>query len=113
MTLVAGVDGCKAGWFVVFANANTEKITDFKCVKNLADLFQYSPHLRIIAIDVPIGLLSTAKRGGRVAGHHAPQWPAASTGAPSTESAATQWAAPSAWAPSTESAATQWSAPSA
>jgi predicted RNase H-like nuclease len=65
MTLVAGVDGCKAGWVVVFANANTKKITDFKCVKTLADLFHYSPQLNIIAIDVPIGLLSAAKRGGR------------------------------------------------
>ena len=65
MTLVAGVDGCKAGWFVVFANAKTKKITDFKCVKKLADLFHHSPQLNIIAIDIPIGLLSAAKRGGR------------------------------------------------
>ena len=65
MTLVAGVDGCKAGWFVVFANAKTKKITDFKCVKKLADLFHYSPQLNIIAVDVPIGLLSAAKPGGR------------------------------------------------
>lgn len=65
MTLVAGVDGCKAGWFVVFANANTGKLTDFQCVNKLSDLFQYPHPLGIIAVDVPIGLLSSAKSGGR------------------------------------------------
>jgi predicted RNase H-like nuclease len=65
MTLVAGVDGCKAGWFVVIANANTGEITDFQRVNKLADLFQYSYKLSIIAVDVPIGLLSDAKSGGR------------------------------------------------
>ncbi len=65
MKLVAGVDGCKAGWFVVIANANTGEITDFQRVNKLADLFQYSHKLSIIAVDVPIGLLSDAKSGGR------------------------------------------------
>jgi len=65
MTLVAGVDGCKAGWFVVIANANTSKIIDFQRVKKIAELFQYSHKLSIIAVDVPIGLLSVAKSGGR------------------------------------------------
>ena len=65
MTLVAGVDGCKAGWFVVLANANTEKLTDSRCVNKLSDLFQCSNQPSIIAVDVPIGLLSAAKSGGR------------------------------------------------
>ena len=65
MMLVAGVDGCKAGWFVVIANGNTGKIIDFQRVDKLAELFQYSHNLNIIAVDVPIGLLSAAKSGGR------------------------------------------------
>ena len=65
MTLVAGVDGCRAGWFVVIANANTGKLADSRCVNKLSDLFQCPNQLSIIAVDVPIGLLSAAKSGGR------------------------------------------------
>ncbi len=65
MERVAGVDGCRGGWFVVFANANTGKITDFQFVKKISTLLQCSHKLSVIAVDIPIGLLSVAKAGGR------------------------------------------------
>ncbi len=65
MIRVAGVDGCRGGWFVVIANADTEKISDFLFVKEISDIFLQSYKLDVIAVDIPIGLLTAAKPGGR------------------------------------------------
>ena len=65
MVRVAGVDGCKGGWFVVIGNADTGTIMDFQFIKKISDLVQHSQKLDIIAVDIPMGLLTTAKSGGR------------------------------------------------
>ncbi len=52
---VAGVDGCKTGWicFKVYRSGTTEAE-----LVNLVDVLQSRPKgLRILAIDIPIGLL--------------------------------------------------------
>lgn len=64
MALVAGVDGCKGGWFVVLWDGHStwreEFCPTFECVVKV----QPSPH--ITAVDIPIGLLENGCRGGRV-----------------------------------------------
>lgn len=64
MSWVAGVDGCRAGWVVVLMDHDKTShlarvVPDFAAVVTLpeAPLF--------IGIDVPIGLLATAHKGGR------------------------------------------------
>ncbi len=65
MAVVVGVDGCKAGWFVVFADTEPGRPLTWKCVERFDDILNDPASPSIIAIDVPIGLLSAAQRGGR------------------------------------------------
>lgn len=63
-TIVAGVDGCKAGWFAVLWNVDANTFTcrvapDFWAVQTFAATAQ------VIAVDIPIGLLDHAVPGGR------------------------------------------------
>lgn len=66
MGWIAGVDGCRAGWFAVFAehqdqiiqNVNYQLCTHFK---EILDTFP----LDVIGIDIPIGLLDSISAGGR------------------------------------------------
>jgi predicted RNase H-like nuclease len=64
MTWVAGVDGCKAGWFAVFREIETGQ-----CWKDVfdhtSDVLNGPKHAEIVAVDIPIGLLDCAERGGR------------------------------------------------
>lgn len=63
---VAGVDGCPAGWLVVFARvAGCE--TSVRLVPGFADLLAAAEEAAVIAIDIPIGLPERAGRGGRAA----------------------------------------------
>ena len=59
---IAGVDGTPAGWVVVAGEDARGDVRAF-CVKQLADLPR---DLRVVAVDVPIGL---AERGPRLADH--------------------------------------------
>lgn len=61
---VAGTDGCKAGWVVVLRERQAgtyiaRVVADFRAVLALPE----TPE--VIAVDVPIGLLATARAGGR------------------------------------------------
>ena len=64
MSFVAGVDGCRAGWLCVLADANTGKparaflAPEFAKIAAMAELVQ-------IAVDIPIGIPDIALRGGR------------------------------------------------
>lgn len=58
MTLVAGVDGCRAGWIVVHDGCATVH-PDFAAV--LAAL----PDDAVVAVDMPIGLIDEHVAGGR------------------------------------------------
>lgn len=64
MTWVAGVDGCSAGWFVVLKDTGSGE-TRHRAVGQFADLLRLPEHPVVIGIDIPIGLLDRAIRGGR------------------------------------------------
>jgi predicted RNase H-like nuclease len=63
---VAGADGCRAGWLVVFRSldglAHRARI-----VKSLEQDFSAIEAAKLIAVDIPIGLLGVSRRGGRSA----------------------------------------------
>lgn len=63
---VAGADGCPAGWVAVFRRIGGQ---DHRAVlvKSLADVFTAAERPQIVAVDIPIGLLSISQRGGRAA----------------------------------------------
>jgi predicted RNase H-like nuclease len=64
MSWVAGVDGCKAGWFVILKCLETQS-QDCRLVSSAAELLELRPEPTIIAVDIPIGLLATSDPGGR------------------------------------------------
>ena len=65
-TWVAGVDGCPAGWLIVFARVAGCEIS-LRVVARFADLLAAAEEPAVIAIDIPIGLPERAGRGGRAA----------------------------------------------
>lgn len=62
MTSVAGVDGTPGGWAVVIIDA--EQLIVQKVIA-LSNLFDDHPDLKIVAVDVPVGLLERYEKGGR------------------------------------------------
>jgi predicted RNase H-like nuclease len=62
---VAGVDGCKAGWAAVLRNLKEPDDMRLAVFPKFADLLEHIPHLSIIAVDMPIGLLDQIPPGGR------------------------------------------------
>jgi len=62
MTYVAGVDGTPGGWAVVIMNL---KQLIVRKVLALSDLFDGRLDFKIVAVDVPIGLLERYEKGGR------------------------------------------------
>src|SRR5262249_12351690 len=63
---VAGVDGCPAGWLAVFRSFDGRDHSA-KIVKSIADVCTASERPKIVAVDIPIGLLSISRPGGRAA----------------------------------------------
>ncbi|MBW1713604.1 MAG: DUF429 domain-containing protein [Deltaproteobacteria bacterium] len=61
---VAGVDGCPAGWFVVFKEITQGRL-GHGCLADLADILDWPVELEIIGLDMPLGLLDQAQPGGR------------------------------------------------
>lgn len=58
--VIAGADGCKAGWVVVREGAN-ERIS-WEVVPSIGQLF-YAPNPpQLLALDIPIGLMSSGSR---------------------------------------------------
>jgi threonine dehydratase len=64
MTWVAGVDGCKAGWFVVLRQL-TSGNTTYEVKATFVELLNLPQSPETITIDIPIGFLEAAERGGR------------------------------------------------
>ena len=62
MTCVAGVDGTPGGWAVVIMAPS--RLTVQKLVA-LSDLFDGRSDLRVVAVDVPIGLSNRKSRARR------------------------------------------------
>lgn len=63
-TIVAGVDGCKAGWFVVLWNVDENTFT-YRIVPDIWAVRTFASTAQVIAVDIPIGLLDHAVPGGR------------------------------------------------
>ena len=61
---VAGVDGCKGGWFVVFHHLGRGNMA-YDVKATFADVLNLLQGASVIAVDIPIGLLDAAERGGR------------------------------------------------
>jgi len=64
VTWVAGVDGCKGGWFVVARDVPSGR-TVHAYKKTFAEVLAMRESPRILAVDIPIGLPDSAHRGGR------------------------------------------------
>jgi predicted RNase H-like nuclease len=63
---VAGVDGCRGGWFVVLRNLKTGAV-HHRLAKRFAEVLAMPEAPRIIAVDMPIGIPDAAAAGGRAA----------------------------------------------
>lgn len=61
MPWLAGVDGCKAGWFRACRHTGTGKLR-FDLLASVEDLVETWPRPKIVALDMPIGLLETGVR---------------------------------------------------
>ena len=61
---VAGVDGCRAGWFVVLLDTPSGR-TQHRLVEHFRDLLGQPEKPEFVAVDMPIGLLDHAAKGGR------------------------------------------------
>lgn len=65
-SVVAGVDGCKAGWFAVVVDYNGKLANErYRVCPEFADVLALEPKPDVIAVDIPIGLLAENERGGR------------------------------------------------
>ena len=62
MIHVAGVDGTPGGWAVVILEAGRASV---RKLEKLSDLFDGASDFKIVAVDVPIGLLDAYETGGR------------------------------------------------
>jgi predicted RNase H-like nuclease len=63
---IAGVDGCRAGWFVVLVEfgGGTGREVHRICT-SFRDVLDLKPKPTIIAVDIPIGFLEEPSAGGR------------------------------------------------
>ena len=68
---VAGVDGCRAGWFVVIASATKTSqaghhsvlgLKDFCVAKDFAEVLSETHDCELVCVDIPIGLSDCAER---------------------------------------------------
>lgn len=66
MALVAGVDGCKAGWVVVVAATNeTAAVRDAYVLSAFAEVLERTAACVAVGVDMPIGLPDVVPAGGR------------------------------------------------
>jgi predicted RNase H-like nuclease len=65
--LLAGVDGCRAGWVVVVApwDAQDAQAHQVRICTRFDDVLNLEPAPAVIAVDMPIGLLVEPQPGGR------------------------------------------------
>jgi predicted RNase H-like nuclease len=63
-TLVAGVDGCRAGWLCVLLEAETGAAREAFTLAEIVPLIARTD-LAMIAIDIPLGVPGLAEAGGR------------------------------------------------
>jgi predicted RNase H-like nuclease len=61
MTHIAGADGCKSGWIVVYKDIAASRI-ESRVVAGIQELFDTVDDLAVLAIDIPIGLTESGSR---------------------------------------------------
>lgn len=61
MTLVAGADGCPAGWISIARNVSTGELRS-DCFGTAGEMIRQRDAPRVLGIDVPIGLTQRGKR---------------------------------------------------
>jgi predicted RNase H-like nuclease len=71
---LVGVDGCRGGWYAVKQDGRTGTIRA-RVWPTFAELLAWAPAPAIVAVDMPIGLASTGKRGCDVAARALLKWP--------------------------------------
>ena len=64
MALLAGVDGCHGGWFVVLCDEGSGD-TSHRVVQDFAAVLDHVRNAAMTVVDMPIGLLDKAQPGGR------------------------------------------------
>lgn len=64
MDWAAGVDGCPGGWVIALQDLDSGTVAS-AWASTFEDVLALPQEPRVIAVDVPIGLLSQAQRGGR------------------------------------------------
>jgi predicted RNase H-like nuclease len=64
MAWVAGVDGCKNGWLLVLRESGVGTIRQRR-IHHLSEVCGQMENPSVIAVDIPIGLLAQARKGGR------------------------------------------------
>lgn len=64
---LAGVDGCRAGWVVVLAQADAQDAREHhvRICASFDEVLRLAPAPAVIAVDMPIGLLAEWQPGGR------------------------------------------------
>jgi predicted RNase H-like nuclease len=60
VTYLAGADGCKAGWIVIYKNLDESTI--HSCVVDRIEMLFESLDVTVLAIDIPIGLTESGPR---------------------------------------------------
>jgi len=67
VTWVAGADGCRGGWVVLDALVEDGAVTalEARIAETPAELLESGRRPRLVALDIPIGLLEERRRGGR------------------------------------------------
>ena len=66
MNTIAGINGCKSGWFCIFEELPARKLAS-KIFPSIADVAKHAQTIDIVAIDVPIGLTDRGPRACDVA----------------------------------------------
>jgi predicted RNase H-like nuclease len=61
---IAGVDGCRAGWFVVIHDLGTGAVSHHT-VPDFGVVLRSCAGVAALGVDMPIGLMERAERGGR------------------------------------------------
>ena len=61
MAWIAGVDGCKAGWVAAFQDTDTRRL-DWGVFSSFADVLNSPFRPRLVAVDMPIGLVERGRR---------------------------------------------------
>src|SRR5713226_131348 len=66
MPNIAGINGCKAGWFCIFEELPSGQLAS-KTFTTIEELAKHIEQLDVVAIDVPIGLTDSGPRACDVA----------------------------------------------